>query len=209
VKTGADGRWSIATSTPRGGFIVDATVGKKKTKRAICRPTRSADVSFPDAPPILDVTAPPVGLTGPSGPISYTVNEPTVVVCTLDSAPLDPCDGYSGLVAGNHELVVTATDPSGGFTSVTIQFFVDTAGPIVTITNPTEGGFFGSPVILDFTAADASGPTSARCSVDLAPLDPCTSPAFFGFINGSHSITVEATDRFGNVGSATVNFTVG
>ncbi len=73
----------------------------------------------------------------------------------------------------------------------------DTVEPVVTINNPSNNGFYKSsalPEKPEFTVADDSSYT--------------TMISGYSTDNGTHTVTVTATDAFGNVGKASVTYTV-
>jgi hypothetical protein len=202
--TEPDGRWSVATTAPAGSFSAYAVVTKEKIKRMVCKSATSPWTEFADAPPVLNLTAPTSGVRGPSGPISYSINEAATVTCTLDGVPLDPCDGYAGLVEGTHQLVVTATDASGNQSSRSVSFYVDATPPAVVITSPGNGDTVGSTFNLEFNLSDLSQVPSIQCQLDSGTPFACTTPQQFTSVgSGSHTIYVTAQDAFGNTSPTT------
>jgi 6-phosphogluconolactonase (cycloisomerase 2 family) len=100
-----------------------------------------------------------------------------------------------------------------GFAVLTIQVFATT--PVVTVTSPTIGGQYGSPV--NFTAS-ASSPD---CANGISAMRIYTAPKVgvyttnaaqldvdINLATGSYNTVVQAWDNCGGVGSAQVNITV-
>ena len=85
----------------------------------------------------------------------------------------------------------------------------DTSPPQVTISDPSQGATVSGIVNLGAVAADNVGVTSLRFKVDGQQLgSPITSPPFMtqwdtrSFSAGQHTITAEASDAAGNVGTS-------
>jgi subtilisin family serine protease len=86
----------------------------------------------------------------------------------------------------------------------------DTTPPSVTLTNPTAGAVLSSTIQVQGTASDNMGVTGITFLVD-GQLVSSTSGSPFtftlntsSFTNGSHTLTVTASDAAGNAGSASV-----
>jgi hypothetical protein len=208
--TEPDGSWRLATTSPAGTFWAYAVVPKQSVKRSVCKSATSKRAQFIDAPPALNVTAPTGGVTGPAGPISWSTSEPATVTCTLNGAPLDPCSEYDGLQDGMQQLVLTATDASGGQSTKSVTFYVDATPPAVVITSPASGDTVGSAFNLEFNLSDYSQVPSIECQLDAGAPFACTTPQpFSGVAPGSHTIYVTAQDAYGNTSpTATVTVTV-
>jgi hypothetical protein len=85
----------------------------------------------------------------------------------------------------------------------------DTSPPKVTVTDPQAGATVGGTVALGATAADDVGVTSLQFKVDGTPVGaPITTPPFMlqwdsrTVSAGQHTISAEARDAAGNVGSS-------
>ncbi len=117
------------------------------------------------------------------------------------------------LASGNHTLVAKATDPSGNVgTSPTVTFAVvkDTTAPTVQAKVTGTSG----TLTLSATASDNVGVTKVEFLVDgtskaiLTALPYGLTLDSTTLANGSHTLVVKAWDPAGNVGSATVTFSV-
>ena len=180
--------------------------------------TGSASVSF-----TVDIVAPTVVIsapangstTGSSVTTTFTATDATTTVtgttCKLDAAAATSCvsgQAYSGLAAGAHTIVVTATDQAGNVGSSTTTFTV--AGG-----SERRDHVAGQRCDSELdkrrrscSRSRAEPPTSATCKVDAAAAAACTSPfATSGLSQGAHTVVVAATNASGTV-TATVNFTV-
>ncbi|MFY9264095.1 MAG: hypothetical protein WAO61_01515 [Solirubrobacterales bacterium] len=83
----------------------------------------------------------------------------------------------------------------------------DLTPPVVTITSPAANASLNTAPQVAFTVTDAS-PTTKTCQLDGGTAAACSSPfATSGLSQGTHSVTVTATDLAGNSAAAAVNFT--
>ncbi|MCY4724744.1 Ig-like domain-containing protein [Nocardioides sp. STR2] len=167
----------------------------------------------------VDGTEPDVVITsGPSGDhasrtatYTFTVDDPTATVeCLLDGGTWSPCSSprtFTGLEDGPHSFSVRATDPAGNRGAEGRSFFVDATAPVVSFTDGPAQVTTARTARLVFTVDDAVA--SRTCRLDGTAYTPCTSPVdLTGLADGSHSFRVEATDAFGNVGTATRTWVV-
>jgi len=171
--------------------------------------------SAPCVPP--DTTPPTVDLRTPAN--GARVAQGAEVVVDFDCAD----EGSSGLAScvgttadgaqldtsalGDVSVTVTARDHAGNETVVTHTVtVVDETDPTATIESPEDGAEYerGAHVAADYSCADEpNGSGIESCVGDVADgADVDTSTL------GEHSFTVQATDRAGNTGSKTVNYTV-
>lgn len=186
--------------------------------------------SGPDANLTVDTAAPAVSINEPAP--GALLNASTITVSWQASDALSGVAGYaaavdggafvptagggtaslSGLAEGTHMVTVQATDRAGNVARENITFTVDTAGPVLTITNPSPGVYLHSEeyafqwVAYDNTTGidhyvawlDDGTPVTIAESVLTIPAIP----------EGAHIFHVQAVDRAGNVVTASVAFTV-
>ncbi|NQY04677.1 MAG: fibronectin type III domain-containing protein [Flavobacteriaceae bacterium] len=87
--------------------------------------------------------------------------------------------------------------------------------PVVTITNPTDGQHFtnGANILIEASATDADGTiVSMEFFIDGVSIGADTTAPFSisqSIADGTHSITALATDNDGQLGSDTINITIG
>jgi hypothetical protein len=147
----------------------------------------------------VDNTAPVVDITAPTDGAYYkTVNLPAkafTVTDNLDPSPSVVEGGYS-TAEGAHTYTVTATDAAGNVGSDSVTYTVDNTAPVVTITAPTVGAYYKSSAV----------PIGAFTVVELNPY--ITVESGYSTVEGVQTYTVTATDGAGNVGSASVTYTV-
>lgn len=171
----------------------------------------------------LDSTDPSVTITSPADAavfstdsvnVSFTATDTNLnaVECSLDGAAFSACSSPHALVGlseASHTVVVRATDVAGNIGSDSVTFTVESLPPVVTITSPTAGQYFASnSVAVSFTATD-SNLHQVRCSIDGGNFTNCTSPRnYTGLAQGSHTVSVRASDRSGNETTASVSFIV-
>ena len=102
--------------------------------------------------------------------------------------------------------IVTATLPQG--------VIYDTQGPVLAITNPAEGSYITSAITLSATASDVSGIAKLDFFVDglLVSTDTSAPYSYYwnapGVADGSHNISVVATDAVGHISIDTRNIIV-
>ena len=116
------------------------------------------------------------------------------------------------LSEGNHAVKAVITDNAGNtFTTPPVTVRVNNAAPTVTISNPANGALLGSTsdanvkaVTNDATPEDVAN-IKLEYSVDGGPFS-ATLPTL-PKQDGTHTITVRATDTAGNTGTATSTYT--
>ncbi len=157
--------------------------------------------------PQVTLTAQPPAVTrSVSASVSFQGNKQGLAFnCTLDAAPASPCTSpwtQAGLADGAHVLRVTASD-AGGRTSAPAEarWTVDTQAPRTTLAPIPDTGRPSRTV--SFSASE--GGCTFECGTDGGPLAPCRSPATLSVTGeGSHTVSVRATDAAGNVESPSV-----
>lgn len=132
--------------------------------------------------------------------------------CSLNGTTFTPCGGSYNYVTtneGNKNFYVRSIDSIGTRSSIlTYSWVIDRTLPLITFTSPAGAVFTSSSASVAFTVAELN-PSTRLCSLDGVSLPACNSPVPLSQLtNGSHSLRVIATDRAGNVGSATYAFTV-
>jgi large repetitive protein len=163
----------------------------------------------------VDTLAPAVTITQkpgnpsnePSPTFAFTVSETSSVQCKLDAGTFSPCTSPKSYTLGNgsHAFTVRATDGAGNTGEATYGWTIDTLAPAVTITQkPNNPSNDPSPVFA-FAATEIS---SFQCKLDAEAFTPCTSPKGYTPGNGSHALTVKATDAAGNTGETTYAWTI-
>jgi hypothetical protein len=161
-------------------------------------------------PPTVDLRSPEDGARVPQGA------EVVVDFSCADegSSGLDSCVGTTAdgelldtSELGDVSVTVTARDHAGNETVATHTVtVVDETDPEVTIDTPQDGAVYerGEHVTADYSCADEPNGSGIESCVGDVPdggeLDTSTL--------GEHTFTVQATDRAGNTGSKTVNYTV-
>lgn len=99
---------------------------------------------------------------------------------------------------GTHTLTVTAQDTAGNSTTESITYTVDNTAPKVAITLPAEGGFYQTSALPDdpaFTVGETNPYTTQILGYNKET-------------ETNSTVTVIATDTAGNIGTASINYTV-
>lgn len=125
--------------------------------------------------------------------------------CQLDSLEVEDCASpktYDSLTEGSHRFQVRAIDAALNEGSpIGHTWTADTTAPAASIENKPAS--LGKATGASFTfTANESGATF-RCKLDAGAFAECVSPkAYSSLADGTHTFSVEAIDRAGNVGSA-------
>jgi hypothetical protein len=141
---------------------------------------------------------------------AYTVveaNESTEEVL-LDSSPIPDTGTISGLGTGTYNLTVVSTDNSSNVGSDQIIFFVtDTVNPVVTITSPLNASIheLGDDIAYTYTVDDLSSTSVVVRQNGFIITD---TGLLSGLSVGTHTLNIEATDLYSNVGSDEITFFV-
>jgi hypothetical protein len=171
-----------------------------------------APVAIIDAPAPNAVTGRSTTLVSHIDPSTIGDGETNTLACTLTRGTtpvaLPECDGniaVSGLQEGQHTFTVRATDSAGNVGPVASRTWrVDVTGPVITI---TQTGGIVNPPTFSFTSSE---PAALLCAFDAQPLRDCatlSTATLTRFTN--HTIRVQGTDAFGNVGTASRTFFLG
>jgi RTX calcium-binding nonapeptide repeat (4 copies)/Domain of unknown function DUF11 len=180
--------------------------------------SRTIDWTVDSTPPEITITLAPTGTTASTtASVAYAVDDNNATVtCTLDGTPLSSCTSpiaMSGLADGAHEVVITATDPAANRSNHTIDWTVTTSGPVdttapvVTVTHAPASPAGSATAGVGYTVDDNTA--TITCSLDGSPLSGCSSPmGLFGLADGAHEVVITATDPAGNIGEATIDWTV-
>jgi hypothetical protein len=171
----------------------------------------TVDLTAP-TPPSID-SGPGADTNNPVATFTFTMPaSATALECKLDDAASysDCVSPFSTptLADGSHTLRVRARDAASNESGVTpYNWTVDTtppAGPTVTgpaaLTNRTTA---------QFTVTDADDTATFTCRLDGGAAAPCAGSATYSsLVNGSHTLTVTATDPAGNTASAVYSWRV-
>jgi hypothetical protein len=167
-------------------------------------------------PPVVTITSPTAGsATSDTTPdVSFTATDagPVTTECRVDGGVFAACSSpfaVPSLTEGLHTVYVRATDTSSNQTTSSVSFYVDATSPSVSIASPANGSLTGDATSdVSFAVSDLTA-TTTDCRVDSGAFASCssvwTTPAL---VDGSHTLTVRATDAAGNVGTAGVTITV-
>jgi hypothetical protein len=222
ITVAGDGTWTWTPPAPltQATYHFHATATDSYGNESADSETRivAIDTEAPDAPTL---TAPSSGLTNDSTPlVKGTAETQSKVTVYVDGQPIAgiadfvPDGTWELLISpalsdGPHTITAVATDQAGNVSpaSSDLNIVVDTAAPSVSVTAPTAGQHI-SDATPDVTFTAESGATT-RCKVDDGAFVACSSPFTVSTLTeGSHTVTVEATDNAGNAATAVVTFTV-
>jgi hypothetical protein len=194
--------WIVAAATACGGggnSFPDAN-----NSDALLADAWSADTTPPET--VIDSTIAATNNLA-SVPVTFHATDNAVplevtFVCTLDGAPVTPCESPVALAItadGPHTFTVAATDKAGNkdATPATATWTTDRT--------PPDTALVGMPAALDnatdahfsFTATEAG---TFECQLDGGGFQACTTPRdLTNLASGSHTFDVRAIDGVGNV----------
>ena len=120
---------------------------------------------------------------------------------------------FTGLSEGLHTVIIKAIDNAHNEHTATIQFRVDSVGPVLTITAPSANAYkISSSVAVTWTSVDSnSGVQGSQYRIDSGSWSTLASVltyTFTGLLDGSHTVDVRSFDNANKVSSASVTFTV-
>ncbi|MBI4897517.1 MAG: hypothetical protein HY827_04025, partial [Actinobacteria bacterium] len=155
---------------------------------------------------------PPAMYGSTSAIFSFSADETATFECRIDAGAWGGCTSsksYTSLTQTSHTFDVRATDGASNVdpTPATYSWTVDTTTPVVAVTSPANNSFLTVSPAVQFSVTEVHlGATT--CSVDGGTASSCSSPFATSLAQGAHSVVVQHTDQAGNLGSATVNFTL-
>ena len=179
-----------------------------------------------------DVTPPTITITNPVAGHTYQSTDTVTAAATITDASGVATSSFmlNGILinsslplplslAGNgtSTLVVSATDTFGNSASSSVSFRVttppppDTQAPVITITSPVAGTTYkrNDTVYLTATITDQSAIANVRYYFNGKQIDQTKPLAFSKTQLGNSTVSVVATDKFGNTGSSTITFRIG
>ena len=184
--------------------------------------TDSVSFTVDMGPPVVTITSPEDGaiLDTDTVTVEWTVSDEAATVETrLDDGDWEPATGdsatFSDLDDGEHTVDVRATNlvDASSTDSVTFTVSTDAIAPTVSITTPADGSNHASTsVTVNWTVSDGDGSGIAlvEIKIDAGGFAAVTTNTrtFTGLSEGTHNVTIRATDNADNVGEATVTFMV-
>ena len=225
----ADGSWSF---TPSG--LADGTHTIVASETDAAGNTATATVSFTldtTAPTVTETLASDTGksaadhitsnaaLSG-SGDANATVTftEGATVLGTTTAA----ADGSwsftpSGLADGTHTIVASETDAAGNTATATVSFTLDTTAPTITEALASDTGTSATDHVTSNATLTGTGDGNATVTFTegASVLGTATAVADGGWnftptglSDGTHTIVASETDAAGNIGTATLSFTL-
>jgi hypothetical protein len=190
--------------------LTDNCPDTSNTNQADCDGDGIGDVcdNLDNAPPLL--TCPPDVSVEQTSPEGATVTFLATAADGCDPSPLVTSNGLAVYPPGRTPVVFIAQDAAGNRSTATVAVTVrDKTPPTVALVTPPNGAVLNYcvPLPVAFTVSDAAdtNPTvMLRCNgrVVRSPV----APAFL--LEGMNLLEVIATDRSGNVGTATAAFTL-
>ncbi len=169
-------------------------------------------IGYGTAPPIIQITSPENNKTYNKVALNFTVDRDTEWVgYSLDNQANVTIAGATDLLnlsQGLHSITLYANDSLGNMGSSNEVFFsVDSLAPVIVIMVPQNQSYGSTDIGLTFTVNKAT--TALAYSLDgqknVTIVGNVTLPALS---DGSHRLTVYATDEIGNSGSKTVYFNI-
>jgi YD repeat-containing protein/YVTN family beta-propeller protein len=161
-----------------------------------------------DLPTITAAVSPAANAAGwhqQDATVSFTCADPTSGIASCSPPVLVSAEGADRVVSG------TATDQAGNSATTSVTINLDKTAPAVAIASPAEGSTVASsPVTVTGTITELlSGLVGVTCNGAAATLNETAFSCDVPVSAGTNTLLVQATDRAGNVGSASrqVTFT--
>jgi Bacterial Ig domain len=178
-------------------------------------------------PPVVSISAPSGGATvGGHVSVSGTAADAgglAGVSISVDGGLSQPATGTSSwtdgvdttsLADGTHTITARAIDMSGNAATASVAVNVqnaDTTAPTIQISSPAAGATLSGVATVSGTASDNAQVASVAVSVDGGAYAAAQGTASWSYAlatgslaNGTHTVSVRATDSSGNVGAASV-----
>jgi Arylsulfotransferase (ASST)/Bacterial Ig domain/RTX calcium-binding nonapeptide repeat (4 copies) len=202
-----NGPWAPCTSPARLEGLADGERSFRVRATDVAGnidPTPAVETWTVDTrPPETSIAAGPSGLVATAAAsFSLSTDEPGArFACSLDGGAWVMCSSPATyeLSDGPHDLRVRAVDAAGNEdpTPASRRWTIDTRAPETSLASGVRA-FSPTPAATFSFAADEPGSTFS-CSLDDAPLAPCTSPVELdNLAEGEHRFRVRATDPAGN-----------
>ncbi|OPY30991.1 MAG: Y_Y_Y domain protein [Methanomassiliicoccales archaeon PtaU1.Bin124] len=220
----ADDTFGLCDGTDSWSSTVDLALGNNNIvvtatdERGVDK-TANVTVIRTTSGPTLIISAPLDGSYQKTGTvtISWTAAAPagiTKVEVSADGGGWTSAIGSSHdilLGDGPHTVLVRLTDALGGTAEDSVSFVIDTIGPVITITKPSQSIFLNtSTLTAEWTSSDSgSGIVSTEINIDSGAWSTVTGNAKELILtDGVHTISIRTTDAAGNEKSASVSFTI-
>ena len=143
----------------------------------------------------IDTTPPVVTISSPvNGAYYQTPSVPGGVFSVVELNPYTIVQSGWFITEGVQTYTVTATDDAGNSGSASVSYTVDNTAPVVTISSPVNGAYY------------QTAPPSSYSVVEVN-LDTVVESGY-STVEGTHTYMVAATDLAGNIGTASVTYTV-
>lgn len=180
-------------------FAVDAAANRSEESNLLV-------VTLDTIAPQLAITAPLTGTIGNQRIVTVTgTTDDSSATLTLNGQPVT-LNGATfshpvELQLGSNTLTLSAVDLAGNHSSATVQVEFDDIPPVITVTTPPDG------LLTNAAQVTISGEISeSRCTVELGGTALTVSGENFSGVvdlqDGENSLTLTASDRAGNRGSA-------
>jgi len=172
--------------------------------------TDSIVVNLDTVPPVVQITAPQQNaiVSTPSITVNGTVNEAITSVYVNNTLATISGNRYSAssisLVEGVNTITVSAVDEAGNSGMATVTVNLDTAPPVVQITAPHTNAILNIPMIT--VTGTVNEPVSSVTVNGIMAIVTETSFSLSGLMlgEGTNTISVQATDEAGNIGTASI-----
>lgn len=192
---------SIVASAPTEGLYTWTTELLRDTAFALqgSQPVLRVD----GTPPVASIDVSPVTVSSDrSASFTFSADEPGAFACKLDNGAFAACvspKAYGPLADGQHTFQLQVTDVAGNLGSiVTYTWTVDATPPQTTIVSGPDNPTNKRDAAITFTSDESN--SVFECQLDGGAYAPCASPKSYANLqDGSHTFSVRAVDRAGNV----------
>jgi hypothetical protein len=186
----------IDTTPPTGSFTI-AGAQAINGQLAVKSPSLTLALSFSDTRGPAQMAFSTNGGASFSTPVAYAASA-SVTLPTTD---------------GLYTVQVRVTDLAGNSFTISQVVRLDTTGPVITssITAPNNNGSYdlGTNPTLTYSATDINTVSTISATIDsTTAISSGATINLYTLTAGAHQITITATDKLGNVSTATVSFTL-
>jgi RHS repeat-associated protein len=179
-------------------------------------PSPPVTVVLDTKPPVITVTAPAENrfFNTPQITVSGTVDEQVTAVTVNGSPAVVVWDSSTStltssltLSPGPNTITLVAKDQAGNAATTLVHVTLDTVAPTVTITAPVSGLVTNAATVTVSGSVSEDNTTATLNGAPLAVINQAFS-APFTLADGDNTLTIQATDRATNSGSASVTITL-
>ncbi|PWI46279.1 hypothetical protein CEE45_17645 [Candidatus Heimdallarchaeota archaeon B3_Heim] len=172
--------------------------------------TDPLDSSDYPTPPTVDIISPTSSVYGQTSvTLAYSASKGTVTIFTDGIANTTAQSSGSllfELAEGTHNITIVVVDHEIHIAKQTVIFTVDITLPMVSISSPTSSTYDQDSVTLTYSVSE--GTVTIYTNGVANTTDQSSGSVLSDLADGTYTITIIAVDEAGNIGMATITFTI-